>query len=205
MIAIDPTIRGDKLVIRESMNKFESDFEGIEIMNNSKPCKLNQALYITNLSPILNSQDNINYKWISFIVWILYNRLYYHVVTAVCSKVKTWFPKFKGSCPSIWRIHYRCLQSTIHVLITIKCPALITTVAPSIAVCPKVETWGPKFKGSCPSIWRIHYRCLQCTIHVLITNKMSRRDYNCGSVNRGPNAVNDRRICVNLIFAFRIT
>ncbi|XP_072015264.1 uncharacterized protein [Amphiura filiformis] len=40
MIAIDPTIRGDKLVIRPSMDKFESPLEEIEVMNNSRPGRL---------------------------------------------------------------------------------------------------------------------------------------------------------------------
>ncbi|XP_072033166.1 uncharacterized protein [Amphiura filiformis] len=40
MIGIDPRLDGDKLIYRTSMEKFQSDHKTIEIMNNSKPCRL---------------------------------------------------------------------------------------------------------------------------------------------------------------------
>ncbi|XP_072033129.1 uncharacterized protein [Amphiura filiformis] len=40
MIGIDPRLDGDKLIYRTSMEKFQSDHKTIEIMNNSRPCRL---------------------------------------------------------------------------------------------------------------------------------------------------------------------
>ncbi len=55
MIAKDPTIRGDKLITRTSMEKFESTHEGIEVMNYSKPCKTMKLFkpYILECSNLL--------------------------------------------------------------------------------------------------------------------------------------------------------
>ena len=39
VVAIDPSLDGDQIVIRESMKKFESEHGGIEVMTTSQPRK----------------------------------------------------------------------------------------------------------------------------------------------------------------------
>lgn len=39
VVAIDPSLDGNQLVIRESMNKFESEHGEIEVMSTSQPRK----------------------------------------------------------------------------------------------------------------------------------------------------------------------
>ena len=70
VVAIDPTLFGNQIVVRKSMNKFESEHGEIEVMSTSQPRKFYSET-VVNICSLLSMLMHKHIVFIGYIIRML--------------------------------------------------------------------------------------------------------------------------------------